>query len=121
MIYSIDLPLPSSKLINHNNGSYKSKIGLTKKHRLAAKLAAANCPQFKAAKIHIEIRYPDGRLRDALNTQSACKAYIDGFVDAGLIPDDNFKYLRAGSWTADIDRKNAGITFKFTEIENEQR
>ena len=114
----ITLPLPNSKLINHNNGSWRAKTGLVKKHRIMAKDACYGYGRF-TDKVHLimTIYYPDKRRRDALNTIAACKSYIDGFVDGGLIEDDNFMILVSGSFKASVDRDNPRIEFNFIDIE----
>jgi hypothetical protein len=47
---------------------------------------------------------PDGRYRprDTANAIGSLKACIDGFVDAGLVPDDSHKWISWG--TVDIYR-----------------
>ena len=114
----ITLKLPDPKLVNHNSGSWRAKAGLVKKHRQIAKDACYGYGSF-TGKVHviISIYYPDKRRRDALNTLAACKSYIDGFVDGGLIIDDNFQILESGSFKASVDRDNPRIEFDFIEID----
>jgi hypothetical protein len=41
----------------------------------------------------VYVRFPDKRRRDLQNYHKTLKPLLDGFVDAGLLPDDDSKHL----------------------------
>lgn len=49
--------------------------------------------RFDRARLVVRIGWPDKRRRDAANLSPTLKAIIDGFVDGGLLPDDNDRHL----------------------------
>ena len=64
------------------------------------------------------VYYPDRRGRDLLNTLEGIKADIDGIVDSGLIPDDDWTRLNA--ITIDepcVDKDNPRIELTLTRTE----
>jgi crossover junction endodeoxyribonuclease RusA len=76
----------------------------------------------EAAELEVEATWPNrSRKRDSHNLQPTAKAAIDGFVDAGLLPDDSDKHLRRLTFTsAEETRSIADIAvhlkFTFTEV-----
>jgi hypothetical protein len=75
----------------------------------------------QAAEIEVEVTWPNrSRKRDSHNLQPSAKAAIDGFVDAGLIPDDSDKHLRKLTFTSSEEtHKTDGVAcyLKFTITE----
>lgn len=61
---------------------------------------------------------PNARRRDVANLVAACKPYIDGIVDAGVLPDDSWRYLwidAAAAFVANPDQKpEVRLTFRGT-------
>jgi crossover junction endodeoxyribonuclease RusA len=55
--------------------------------------ASPPAPRFYRATCVVYLRFPDKRRRDLQNYHKTLKALIDGFVDAGLLPDDDAKHL----------------------------
>jgi hypothetical protein len=51
-------------------------------------------PHFSYAACVVYMRFPDKRRRDLQNYHKTLKALLDGFVDAGLLPDDDAQHLR---------------------------
>ena len=49
------------------------------------------------ARINYQFIVTDKRHRDIENTYSACKSFVDGLVDAGVLIDDDSKHLEVGS------------------------
>lgn len=47
----------------------------------------------KRAHIVVTVTWPDKRRRDVHNLMPTIKACVDGFVDAGLLPDDSDAHL----------------------------
>ena len=78
---------------------------------------AARGARWPAAILDITIYYPDRRRRDDLNTIEPCKADIDGIVDSGLIPDDDWTHLQLRSWSRCVDRENPRIELTLTQTE----
>jgi hypothetical protein len=67
------------------------------------------------AAVHYRFEFPDRRRRDAANYIQACKPYIDGIVDSGLIVDDCWERLSIGGVTCCVN-KPARVVLTFTEI-----
>ncbi|OEJ21128.1 hypothetical protein BGK67_34870 (plasmid) [Streptomyces subrutilus] len=56
---------------------------------------ARRLPQLDRAAVHYVLHpRPINRKRDPGNWAPTAKAYVDGLVDAGLLPDDNSAHLR---------------------------
>lgn len=51
-------------------------------------------PYFQRAELRVAVTWPDRRKRDAGNIQPTLKAIVDGFVDKGLLPDDDDEHFR---------------------------
>ncbi len=47
--------------------------------------------------VSVVFNFKDGREHDLDNLLSACKPYMDGLKDAGVIAGDSYKYLKYGS------------------------
>lgn len=91
---TITLPLPPALLSGHNKGHWRSRAGVIKAMRQQAFLAAkAKRVQLDSAGVSYWFVLPDRRRRDVANLVQSCKPYIDGIVDAGVIPDDSWRYL----------------------------
>jgi crossover junction endodeoxyribonuclease RusA len=57
------------------------------------------------------------RKRDLFNASAAMKAAIDGVIDAGLLPDDDWKCLEGGRMTGGLDRENPRVIMTFDRID----
>lgn len=106
--FSIVLPLPEAAL--HQNarpGHWAKRSQPTKKARAAVALEARfiMCKQgikpfrFNKARVTFLFGFPDRRPRDLLNYVAACKAYVDGCVDADVIVADDWQHLESGGAT----------------------
>ncbi|MFG6197783.1 hypothetical protein [Nonomuraea sp. JJY05] len=94
-VYKIELP-PGTKLLNANDRLHWTKERPIKKNlrQTACWLArAAKIPNMRKARMVGVFEPPDNRLRDPANWAPSWKAVVDGVVDAGVLPDDNSKYL----------------------------
>lgn len=94
--WRIEFP-PQQKLLNANqrlNPYAKNRI--TQQLRGDAfKLAKHHkVPPLKRARIDAIYEPPDRRKRDAGNYYPTYKAAIDGFVDAGVLPDDDSEHCK---------------------------
>lgn len=93
----IQLRAPTTPLTaNKRYGHWAQRARLVKAWRRAAKLAAeeAGVPRFThRAHCTVLVAFKDRRIRDVHNWMPTFKACIDGFVDAGVLPDDGPRYL----------------------------
>ena len=94
--------MPASELMPNAarriHWAVKSKIA-GKAREQAKILGLANKGQWQAperAKITYEFHVANRRRRDLDGLISACKPYIDGLVDAGILKDDSGFYLSIG-------------------------
>lgn len=93
--YIVELPV-GMQLMNANDREHWSKRA--KVSSLIRTTARSQCKGIpKMAKIKIKAIYyaPDNRRRDVSNLFPSVKAAVDGIVDAGVIKDDNDKYVVA--------------------------
>ena len=61
------------------------------------------CPE--VAILHLSFQFADHHRRDLDNVISACKPWIDGLVDAGVIKDDDMAHLLLGKVEARVGAK----------------
>jgi crossover junction endodeoxyribonuclease RusA len=54
---------------------------------------SAKLPRLERAHIEVTIQFRDNRRRDIANWHPTAKALVDGFVDYGLLPDDDDRHL----------------------------
>ncbi|MFW6369358.1 MAG: hypothetical protein ACOC0J_02120 [Myxococcota bacterium] len=115
----INLPLPSSALNAHGKTHWRKQQGPRAKARgdacLLARRFVAQGARFEKATVSYHFRFPCNRGRDLANYIQMCKPYIDGIVDAGLIPDDRWQVLSFGVVSAEIDRAAPGVSLHFME------
>jgi crossover junction endodeoxyribonuclease RusA len=94
-ILRIELP-PGLPLLNANDRlHYRERSKRTEKLRSEAYKAAKAQPSLPFTRVRIRciFRAPDKRRRDVANLYPSFKAVIDGIVDAGLLLDDNDRYV----------------------------
>ncbi|WP_052424104.1 hypothetical protein [Nonomuraea candida] len=94
-VYKIELPA-GTKLLNANDRLHWRRQQPIKKNlrETACWLArAAKVPAMKRARMVGVFEPPNKRRRDPANWAPSWKAVVDGVVDAGVLPDDNSKYL----------------------------
>jgi len=86
---------PGLDLLNANDRShYRERSKKTERLRDGAFRAAGKKPvTFGKVKVRCIFRAPDNRRRDTANLYPSFKAILDGLVDAGVIKDDNDKYV----------------------------
>ncbi len=58
-----------------------------------ARAVAEQLPRFTQAHIMAELLFADSRRRDPANWAPTAKACVDGLVDAGVFPDDDFAHV----------------------------
>ena len=93
-MHAIEVEVDRSLLLNANQRlHYAPKARITQALRKLGTEKAQGLPSFDRTHLTVRIHWPDKRHRDAHNIYPTLKALIDGFVDAGVIPDDNDDYL----------------------------
>jgi len=108
---SLELSLPDKRLHAHAKGSWRGKCAAVKQARyMAAVMAAGGGAAFDRGILSVFVRYPDRRRRDLLNTVHMCKPYIDGLIDAGVLPGDDWLRMRIGSIRGTLARVEPGVT-----------
>lgn len=116
---TITLPLPPGEMSGHAKGHWRAKATPTKQMRRDAHVEALHQTQgqVKYAKATVSLAFFLGsnRRRDILNLANGCKPIIDGLVDAGLIPDDDWKVMKIGSITCELDKDAARVELTITE------
>lgn len=84
----------ADRLSENDRLHWRTKARRTKTIRLIGHLTARGRTPMARADLVTRIGWPDRRQRDAHNLMPTLKAAIDGIVkDAGLLPDDNDRYL----------------------------
>ncbi len=117
----LTLPLPPSSLSGHNKGHWRANAKLVKDCRQIAFLEAKrHGVRMWRATVDYHFWLPNKRRTDAANLVHRCKPYIDGCVDAWLIPDDCWELLKIGQVFCGIaDRKDLAcvtLTFRGEQI-----
>lgn len=114
---TIILPLPPRALspnkVACSRGGRMAKAAATKKCRRLAKEAVEaeriQTAPWERVQATEHFFYRVKRNRDERNCVAMLKAYYDGIVDAGLMPDDNFQVLNHGQPTFSIDRDHPRV------------
>ena len=85
--------LPNSN--DHRHMHWGSRSRWSKELRTAAKqiARAARLPRLDRARIACYVRMPKECRYDPGNFYPGAKAYVDGLIDYGLLPDDSARYL----------------------------
>lgn len=105
----ITLPPPDRRLHAHAKGSWRAKAAPTLRLRVIACNEArrlAGGLSWPAARLRYRFLFADRRRRDAANAIQAMKPAVDGVVDAGLIPDDDWQHLTIDGVHCAVDRDN---------------
>lgn len=89
----IVLPFPPSSLSGHNNGTWRGKSAIVKKHRAwacdATREAGYIIPDDGDIRIHVTFYPPDDR-GDRINFPNRMKPYFDGIADGLGVNDKRF-------------------------------
>lgn len=117
----IELPWPDPKLHAHAKGHWRGKVNPTSTARAYCGLLCKQVTdRMQSASIRYRFYAPDNLRRDAANLVQACKPYVDGIVDAGIIPDDSWQFLRLAGVEVEIDKKRPRVVLELTEESNER-
>lgn len=122
----LELVWPMSQILTSNQRlHWAPKAQHTKDLRWASFLLAtnyANHGQFDRAHIVVTVTWPDKRRRDVHNLMPTIKACIDGFVDAGLIPDDSDQHLVGPDLRVSDGpgvKGHVALSFQITQVDGE--
>jgi crossover junction endodeoxyribonuclease RusA len=89
----IELPWPPASLSGHNNGTYRTKASIIKKHRKhafeVAKAAKLKVNATGDIPVCVTFHAPNNR-SDRINYWGRCKPYFDGIADALGVNDKRF-------------------------------
>jgi len=119
----IELPWIIPKLHAHAKGHWWEKSDATKVARNNARLTALNLLNRKQitriegqAAVTYRFYIPDMRQRDEANMIQACKPYIDGIADAGLILGDHWKVLSTAGVVVELCRENPRVVLEIRPV-----
>jgi len=121
-IVTLELPPINPKLHSHNTGHWRTKAAAVKELRRLAerktcKLLPPNFDTWPAAIVDYLFVVPTRHRRDFANMIQSQKAAIDGVVDAGLIPDDDWQHLDIGRVSCVVDKLSPRVLLTFRKVE----
>lgn len=95
--------------MNANDRVHWSKrANATATIRSVARGQAKGIPRLQRVKIRAIYKAPDNRRRDVSNLFPSVKAAVDGLVDAGVLQDDNDRYVKSLEMTRSPDNVRGG-------------
>ena len=117
----VEIPyLPPAALSPNSRAHWGTKARATAQCRRDAYLCAVvdGGVPLKRARLKVIIYIKDKRaIRDADNTIASCKAFIDGCVDAVIIPDDTPAHLTIDGIEYIVSKEKAPMTvLEFKEV-----
>ncbi len=94
-MWEVTVPAPAGWISSNQRIHRMEQAKLTKAWRLAGFAAARNAgvPTLDRAAITAYVWKPRNGRYDPGNLYPTCKAVVDGFVDAGVLADDDWKHL----------------------------
>ena len=121
-MHTVTMTVGAANLLTANQRLHHMKrAGIVKLLRHAAAMAAASqdVPKLDRAHITVHVAWPDRRRRDVHNIMPTVKACVDGFVDFGVLPDDDDHHLIGPDLRVDPElsgvAKVTRLTFEITE------
>ena len=120
----VTLPIPSPKLSRNYTPISKQGIGmvrnLIKRHKILAidEIDKLNIYTKPWEKVETQETYyfKTNRRRDIRNAEALCKAYYDGFVEAGVLADVNLIILSLLPTKLDVDKDNPRVEIMLNRI-----
>lgn len=92
--YRVEIPRVGKKWITANQRTHwRATAPMVKQWREVAAWRARKVPTLQRAHVVVEVRFSDKRRRDPGNWAPTAKAVVDGLVDAGVFPDDNYQHV----------------------------
>ena len=115
---TVILPLPNKILSPNARSHWRAKHGATKRARKLAcdallALEVDTIP-WDAVEATESFYFSTNRRRDERNQVAMLKAYYDGFVDAGLCPDDDLDTLTHGKPSFHLDKQSPRVEITLT-------
>lgn len=89
----VTLPIPFELISANKRMHWAVKAPKVREWRGAGYQLGRSFSRRQRAHVLVEFDWPDKRRRDPANFHPTIKALIDGMIDAGLLPDDNDRYL----------------------------
>lgn len=113
---TVVLPLPPAVLSQNARGHWHARAAASAKCRRLARQAVESqqVQGWEQATVAAAFFHRIERRRDYWNSEAMLKAYIDGIVDAGLLPDDDYKHLEPLPPTFARDAVNPRVELRFT-------
>lgn len=96
LMLRIELPLPPKELSPNARVHYQVRARATREAKeqvYVAVLEQGRQKQFDHATVTVIFVVPNRRRRDKGNLISSAKAYLDGLVEMGVIPDDKWETI----------------------------
>ena len=100
-----EILIPSAQMLSLNDRGDRRRTAPTVKNlRTMAMIRAraAGIGRSERLRIVAWMRFPDARRRDPHNYMPTLKALVDGFVDAGVLPDDDTRHLQGPDPRCDL-------------------
>nr|DAF53066.1 MAG TPA: crossover junction endodeoxyribonuclease [Siphoviridae sp. ctJyX12] len=105
-IWTLDeILIPSAQMLSLNDRGDRRRTAPTVKNlRTTAMIRARAAGIGRSDRLRIVawLRFPDSRRRDPHNYMPTLKAMVDGFVDAGVLPDDDRRHLQGPDLRCDL-------------------
>ena len=130
-IWTLDeILIPSAQMLSLNDRGDRRRTAPTVKNlRTTAMIRAraAGIGQLERLRLVAWFRFPDVSRRDPHNYMPTLKAMVDGFIDAGILPDDDRRHLQGPDPRCDLlapvtakclGSKMVGITFEAYPFES---
>jgi len=114
----VTLPPPHPALHAHNNGHWRKKSPFVWSLRQMAVEACRSVAglNWQQVRLHYQFVFCDRKRRDVANCIQSLKPAVDGIVDAGVIPDDNYQHLIIGSATCLVEPANPRTVLTFERL-----
>jgi endodeoxyribonuclease rusA len=100
-----EILIPSAQMLSLNDRGDRRRTAPTVKNlRTLAMIRAraAGIGRSERLRIVAWMRFPNARRRDPHNYMPTLKALVDGFVDAGVLPDDDKRHLQGPDPRCDL-------------------
>jgi crossover junction endodeoxyribonuclease RusA len=117
-VYTVALPAGLPLLNANGRVHWRTRARITKTLREAACVVAKQqrIPRLGRVEMTLVLHPHDKRLRDAHNWYPSFKAAIDGIVDAGVLADDNSRFLTSTRTELGPVVRHTQIAIHITEI-----
>lgn len=118
---TLTLPLPPRELSPNARVHWRKKAAITARCRENAYWETLSFEStewehlYKTATMQATFYWPTKHRRDVLNAESSLKAYIDGIVDSGMIPDDDHLHLTHLPTVFEYDKTSPRVEITITE------